>query len=130
VGLSPWAVRSDSVRTRRPQDAKDQPKKMAAPKSGQVQEETPRKGSSIAEQCRTQQYDSFRRRRKAQSITILDKTPQKAWENYHICHVFDPTAASFGMCASQQKRTNSLTWRFHHTDVNTQQKIRVKRIPS
>jgi hypothetical protein len=40
--------------------------------------------------------------RKAQSITVLDKTPQKASKNCHICHVFDPTAASIGKCAPQQ----------------------------
>jgi hypothetical protein len=39
---------------------------------------------------------------KAQSITILDKTPQKGWKNCHICYVFDPIAASVGMCAVQQ----------------------------
>src|SRR6185369_7734668 len=39
---------------------------------------------------------------KAQSITILDKTPQKDWKKCHICYVFDPIAASIGKCAVQQ----------------------------
>ncbi|MEO8300201.1 MAG: hypothetical protein ABI608_00330 [Rhizomicrobium sp.] len=38
---------------------------------------------------------------KAQSITVLDKTPQKAWEKCRICYDFDLIAASFGKCALQ-----------------------------
>jgi hypothetical protein len=39
---------------------------------------------------------------KAQSIIILDKTPQKPWKNRHNCLNFDPSAVSFSTCAMQQ----------------------------
>src|SRR6476469_878091 len=51
---------------------------------------------------RCNNMEKFRLGWKTQSITILDKTPQKAWKNSHVCHVFDPTAACFGRCASHQ----------------------------
>ena len=77
-------------------------KKMAAPKSGQVQggnaQEGRRRRKAIPHR---NNMTRFRWGCKTQSITVLDKTPQKAWKNSHVCHVFNPTAASFGKCALQ-----------------------------
>jgi hypothetical protein len=81
---------------------KGRAKKMAAPKSGQVQggnaQEGRRRRKAIPHR---NNMAKFRWGCKTQSITVLDKTPQKVWKNSHICYVFDPTAASVGKCALQ-----------------------------
>jgi hypothetical protein len=60
---------------------------------------------------------------KAHSITILDKTPQKAWKKPSQLPDFSAVAAFFGTVAMQHCAIR-LTRQIHHTVASQQQKIR------
>ena len=119
------------AKVRRTHDAKDPRKKNGRseerPSSGRK-----RPGRAAASQSRIaiprcNNMKKLRLVRKEQSITILDKTPQKRWKKPSQLPDFSSNAASFSTVATQHC-VQRLTRQIHHTVASTQQKIRAKQL--
>ena len=100
------AMRSQPSRSPEEQERRTA-KKMAAPKSGQVQGGNAQEGRRLRDQGSQYRAATICRNRPlsaSANIIIPDKTPQKAWKNLSQLPDFRLSAASSGTCATQYNR--------------------------